>query len=140
VSENEMAMILTSLNKNVKREQVAHIFSMADINGDGQITFDEFYNLFKQSIKDLDKLEVRAQATELNWMQKLVMEMESSIRENKMSLLDVFQIIDEDKSGYIDIEEFNKLLSNMGVKVNLQDTELMFKQIDLKNTGMISYD
>ncbi len=135
-----MAMILTSLNKNVKREQVAHIFSMADINGDGQITFDEFYNLFKQSIKDLDKLEVRAQATELNWMQKLVMEMESSIRENKMSLLDVFQIIDEDKSGYIDIEEFNKLLSNMGVKVNLQDTELMFKQIDLKNTGMISYD
>ena len=133
-------MILTSLNKNVKREQVAHIFSMADINGDGQITFDEFYNLFKQSIKDLDKLEVRAQATELNWMQKLVMEMESSIRENKMSLLDVFQIIDEDKSGYIDIEEFNKLLSNMGVKVNLQDTELMFKQIDLKNTGMISYD
>lgn len=60
-------------------------------------------------------------------MQKLVMEIDSSIRENKMSLLDVFQIIDEDTSGYIDIEEFNKLLSNMGVKVNLQDVEVMFK-------------
>ena len=73
-------------------------------------------------------------------MQKLVMEIDNSIRENKMSLLDVFQIIDEDRSGYIDIEEFNKLLSNMGVKVNLQDTEVMFKQIDLKNSGNISYD
>jgi Ca2+-binding EF-hand superfamily protein len=73
-------------------------------------------------------------------MQKLVMEIDNSIRENKMSLLDVFQIIDEDRSGYIDIEEFNKLLSNMGVKVNLQDTEVMFKQIDLKNSGTVSYD
>lgn len=60
-------------------------------------------------------------------MQKLVMEIDASIRENKMSLLDVFQIIDEDRSGFIDIEEFNKLLGNMGVKVNLQDTEVMFK-------------
>ncbi len=68
------------------------------------------------------------------------MEIDSSIRENKMCLLDVFQILDEDRSGYIDIEEFNKLLSNMGVKVNLQDTEVMFKQIDLKNSGTISYD
>ena len=44
-----------------------------------------------------------------------------------MSLLDVFQIIDEDRSGFIDIEEFNKLLNNMGVSVNLQDIEVMFK-------------
>jgi Ca2+-binding EF-hand superfamily protein len=55
------------------------------------------------------------------------MEIDSSIRENKMSLLDLFQIIDEDRSGFIDIEEFNKLLNNMGVSVNLQDIEVMFK-------------
>ena len=73
-------------------------------------------------------------------MQKLVLEIDSCLEKSKMSLLEMFKMIDTDDSTTIELEEFGALLKNMGLQVNSQDVEAMFSDIDLKNSKRITYD
>ena len=52
LSANEVANTLMVMDQRVTREQIDSFFSLADVNGDGQITYEEFYQMFKNNIQD----------------------------------------------------------------------------------------
>ena len=57
VSANEVANTLLQMNadssrKAITKEQIDAFFKLADMNEDGQINYDEFYQLFKNNIQD----------------------------------------------------------------------------------------
>lgn len=57
VSANEVANTLLQMNaessrKPITKEQIDAFFKLADVNEDGQINYDEFYQLFKNNIQD----------------------------------------------------------------------------------------
>ena len=43
-----------AMDRDIKREVVENFFKMADINGDGQITYEEFYQMFKMTIQNFN--------------------------------------------------------------------------------------
>ena len=51
-------------------------------------------------------------------MHKFVLQLDASIKEAKLSLLDMFKLIDCDDSGSIEVSEFHLMFKNM--KLNLE--------------------
>lgn len=82
------------MDQKVTREQIDAFFTLADVNGDGQITYEEFYQMFKNNIQDFAIQEKQKLMPTLTWMQKFAIKIDQSIKEARSSLLDMFQIID----------------------------------------------
>ena len=48
-------------------------------------------------------------------MQKFVLQLDTSIKDAKLSLVDMFKLIDSDNSGEIDFYEFEQLFRSMNL-------------------------
>ena len=57
-----------------------------------------------------------------------------------MGLKRIFKIMDDDASGYLDVQEFNKALKDYRVSVTPDETRKLFSAFDLNGDGNISYD
>ena len=52
ISKTDMEQTFLNMNLNIDKKSLDYVFNMADVSGDGQITFDEFHRLFEKIIKD----------------------------------------------------------------------------------------
>jgi len=52
----------------------------------------------------------------------------------------IFKIMDDDASGYLDVNEFNKALKDYRVTVTPDEARKLFQAFDLNGDGTISYD
>lgn len=52
ITKKEMQDAFEYLEMNVKEETINYVFKMADLSGEGAITFDEWRSLFESVIKD----------------------------------------------------------------------------------------
>jgi len=57
-----------------------------------------------------------------------------------LGLKRVFKIMDDDRSGYLDAQEFKKALKDYRVQVTPEEGERLFSLFDLNGDGTISYD
>lgn len=52
----------------------------------------------------------------------------------------IFKIMDDDGSGYLDVNEFNKALKDYRVSVTPEESRKLFQIFDINGDGNISYD
>ena len=57
-----------------------------------------------------------------------------------LGLRRVFKIMDDDNSGFLDKNEFNKGLRDYRVQVTPEEATILFRAFDLNGDGSISYD
>ena len=76
----------------------------------------------------------------LSWMQKFAIKIDKSIKEARSSLLDMFQIIDQNKNNEIDFKEFQELFAMLEFEIDEAQIQQFFKNIDVHGKGTISYD
>jgi len=57
-----------------------------------------------------------------------------------LGLKRIFKIMDDDRSGYLDKQEFNKALRDYRVSVTPDEANKLFNLFDLNGDGNISYD
>ena len=57
-----------------------------------------------------------------------------------LGLKRIFKIMDDDNSGYLDQNEFNKALKDYRVSVSPQEAQKLFRIFDVNGDGNISYD
>jgi Ca2+-binding EF-hand superfamily protein len=57
-----------------------------------------------------------------------------------LGLQRVFKIMDDDRSGYLDRNEFSKALKDYRVQVNQDEANKLFGLFDINGDGNISYD
>jgi Ca2+-binding EF-hand superfamily protein len=57
-----------------------------------------------------------------------------------LGLRKVFKIMDDDNSGYLDQQEFNKALKDYRVSVTPEEARKLFQIFDMNGDGNISYD
>lgn len=104
-----MVDTFNGMSFGVESKVIEQFFAMADINGDGTITFDEFYRLFEKTIKDAYLEEKKFDSDKLNWKMQIMLKMDEAIKESGLTLIDAFNIIDESKNGRVDFQEFKEL-------------------------------
>ena len=61
-------------------------------------------------------------------------------KNSETDLIKAFQIIDRDKSGSIDKQEFEFVFQNIGSKLTNEEIDEMIKQADVDGNGEISQE
>ena len=92
------------------------MFQEIDTDHNGILLFAELENFFKKDyVKEMKELEIQREQT--NTQNEIFDHMIKILVQRGLSLQDVFNEIDTDKSGFIDVEEFHDLLERMGFTI-----------------------
>jgi serine/threonine-protein phosphatase 2B regulatory subunit len=150
VGAAELRHVLVNIGENVTDEEVDEMIRMCDKDGDGQVSFDEFYRMVtggREPPSEKSSLPVtKSSGTGLGDAptslaarnQRKAALASFSVKNNIVfetlrKSLSRFRAADRDGSGMVDFAEFCEVL---GVDAS-QDSEKLFLQLDLDKSGTI---
>lgn len=116
ISEIEMETLLKVISHDLHDDQIRRI--MRDMTCDdtnGEISFDEFYRWCTERIR-------------------------SSRHSSEELIREVFQMVDQDASGSITVEEFIAIFKTLGQSLDHDDVREIVYQADLNNDGQINLE
>jgi len=166
IDKNELTSSLKSSGGNFSQKEIDVIFSAADIDGNGEIDYEEFIALmcpsasdiiekFRSKYKNMNDVKAAFQRFDGNGDGSLSKsELSTALKSSGESYSDVevdaiFSLGDVDNDGEITLEEFIALMSPSASQVvlkirkafkNLNDVKDAFKKIDTNNDGLLSKD
>jgi hypothetical protein len=76
---------------------------------------------------------------ELNWKDRILLDIHESIKRNGLEPAVLFERIDIDHDKRIDRLEFEKMIRELGVTLTRAECEDLFSFVDKTNTGMLDY-
>lgn len=114
ISFDDIVNSLTSLGIKVEPAVVGELFRIADVTGDGKIDYSEFIYIFKKYNKVSYE---RAEDTQLDWKFDVMARLEKVSRDKDVSLEEIFDSLDVDGDGTIDIKELGELFAALGTKL-----------------------
>ena len=112
ITIHELSTVLQSLGQNPTEEELEEIIREVDIDGNGEVDFNEFTLLMSKRLK----------ATE-----------------QEDNLQDAFNIFDESGNGEIVASNLFNVLSKLGENITLEEINEMIIQIDINGDGKIDY-
>lgn len=136
ISFDDIVNSLTSLGIKVEPAVVGELFRIADVTGDGKIDYSEFIYIFKKYNKVSYE---RAEDTQLDWKFDVMARLEKVSRDKDVSLEEIFDSLDVDGDGTIDIKELGELFAALGTKLEDQAMQKLFFAIDTSKSGHISF-
>lgn len=113
ISTKELGGVLRGLNQNFNDKQLEMMIQKVDINGDGEIDFDEFL---------------------------VMMEGHGAFESEVDEMKAAFDVFDKNGDGDITAEELFSVLSKLGLEIDRDTINLMIKSVDINGDGTISYD
>ena len=153
MAEDEKAEDLIRNLTSVEKEEYRDAFKLFDKDGDGVITVDEIYQVFKdlgfnkyskKDVKNMVKaVDIDGNGTiDLDEFIVLIKKQDKS--DNKYKTIDeelkqAFKIFDTDGNGEIDAEELSTIMTALGEKLSKQDIEFMIRSVDLDAGGTIDF-
>ena len=113
VNSLELANILKAIDINASDEEIKDIIAELDLEGNGEINFENFVSIVKRREKDVD---------------------------NEEEVLNAFKLFDKEGNGLININELKHIMLTVGN--NISETELndLLKEADTDNDGYINYE
>ncbi|XP_020218165.1 calmodulin-like protein 7 [Cajanus cajan] len=127
--------------------EVKHVFEMLDRNGDGRITVKEL----SESLENLgmvipeEELEQMMDANgdgcvdmaEFGELYESIMEE----RDEEEDMREAFNVFDQNRDGFISVEELRAVLSSLGFKqaTTIQDCKNMITKVDVDGDGRVNY-
>lgn len=104
--------MLQSLGQNPTEQELEEIINEVDIDGNGEVDFNEFVLLMSKRVK----------ATE-----------------QEDTLSDAFKIFDHSGNGELVADDLFQVLTKLGENINMDEIHEMIRQIDLNSDGKIDY-
>jgi len=112
ISEKELGTVMRALGLNPTDDELTQMVKEVDIDGNGEVDFEEFCTMMVRRMEDTDGDE---------------------------EILEAFQVIDRDGDGFITESDLKDLLANLGDKVTEEEISDMIKEVDLDGDGKISF-
>lgn len=113
ISARELGNLMKSLGQTPTEAELRDLVNEIDINGDGEIDFDEFVALMARQVTEHDA--------------------EEELRE-------AFKIFDSNEDGFISALELKTVMTNLGEKLTDEEIDDMIREADFDNDGVINYD
>ncbi|RNA20015.1 Calmodulin [Brachionus plicatilis] len=113
ISVKEMERVFKSLGIQASREEIRLVVKEMDIDGDGEISFEEFVRVMG------DKFYRRYTSSEIKA---------------------AFKHFDKDNNGFITCEELKECMAKMGKHFSDREINRMIRSIDRDGNGMISIE
>jgi len=111
VTTAELGLVLKSMSKNFSDDDLKKIVSRFDVNGDGQIDFDEFFAMMtKHEKKEVDELK------------------------------QAFDVFDKDGDGNITAKELEIVMKALGEQIDRETINLMIESVDMDKNGFIDFE
>ncbi len=111
VTTAELGQVLRSMNKKYSDDELKRVVSKFDVNGDGQIDFDEFFQIMtKYEVKDVDELK------------------------------QAFEVFDKDGDGNITAKELEIVMKALGENIDRETIDLMMESVDTDKNGFIDFE
>jgi Ca2+-binding EF-hand superfamily protein len=127
VSSAELKPLFASVGINMKPYQIDAIVREYDVDGSGEIDFEEFVVMM---IKLLGK---RVRSDLINYREYLT---DETIQKYEKS----FREADTSGDGRLGREEVEKMVKRLGVQLSKQQLDEIFREVDKDNSGEIEFD
>ena len=115
IQETALAYLVHNYPELEEVENAGKLFNKIDVNGDGKITSEIFYN----GISKYNGI---------------------STKISKKEILDIFDNLDRDHNNYIGYEEFIRAAIDKKIFLSEDVLKFAFKYFDIKDTGEITYE
>lgn len=102
---------MTSLGFEAKNQIIYQMISDLDADGSGQIDFEEFIRLMTARISEKD---------------------------SRDDVRKVFNLFDDEKTGYISIKNLRRVAKELGETIEDSDLQEMIERADADNDGLVS--
>lgn len=106
---------MSKLGETPTEDELQDMIRAVDINGDGEIDFDEFIGLMR-------------------------LRMDERQRDPDEDLRDAFNMFDSDRSGYIDRNEVRSLMKKLAQTLSDEEVDLIMEECDTDGDGEISFE
>ena len=113
VNSLQLANILKSININISDEEIKEIMTEIDLEGNGQINYEEFISILNRREKDVD---------------------------NEEELLKAFKVFDKEGNGLININELKHIMLTVGNNLSENEINDMLAEADTDMDGYINYE
>ena len=110
IDKEELRAKIKQEGEDLTEDKLRILISYGDDNGDGKIDFDEFVKMHSEITMDVTQMMERA-----------------------------FRTFDLDKNGFIDSEEFRKIMKTLDSDFSEEKFEKMMKECDSDGNGQIDY-
>eukprot|EP01043_Picozoa_sp_COSAG02_P004996 COSAG02_NODE_133_length_34692_cov_83.845229_9_plen_3037_part_00 len=155
--EKAAAILGAQLGFLMSEDQISHQWQLLDPDGDGDVTFDEFQAWWNgvNSDKEVEKLdaEVVTQGlvaagihvdTDGAAPETLKQALKTHKRQENLSVRQIFDSLDEDRSGALDWDEIEKAAGILGARtgfvMSIEDLEHQYKVMDPDGDGIVTFD
>ena len=113
VNSIELANILKAIDINVSDEEIRDIIFELDLEGNGEINYEDFLTIVKRREKNVDKEE---------------------------EVLNAFKLFDKEGNGLININELKHIMLTVGNNITEEELNDLLKEADTDNDGYINYE
>lgn len=135
---NSNSMDEESLNK------IKESFLLFDQDNDGYITKQELSTLLRALGKNLTDLEINNLITQheiennsIDFDKFIIITNQITPKDTQNDLLNAYELFDPENNGFIKVNEFKHIMTNLGEKLNTNEIENIIKDLDPQNEGKI---
>jgi Ca2+-binding EF-hand superfamily protein len=115
IEGSELSYVMSKLGETPTAEELEDMIRAVDLNGDGEIDFDEFIGLMR-------------------------LRMDERQRDPEEDLRDAFNMFDADRSGYIDRDEVRLLMKKLAQTLTEEEIDAIMEEVDTDGDGEISFE
>ena len=112
ISKKELENILRSLNEDPEEEEIQQLLDEVDVDGNGEIDFEEFVALMGKRQKQIDL---------------------------EAEIVNAFKVFDKEENNLISITELRHILSNLNDFMTEDEIDDMLFEADSDYDGFINY-
>ena len=117
ISVNELKKVMDQMGIVLTPDQIKAAIAQYDFNQDGEWDFNEFYQFYIKVV--------------VNTQQSLSIDQE---------IQGVFNLLDSDKNGKIDVQEIKVFFTQVGYPLNDSEVAELIKMYDANNSGVMEQD
>ncbi len=139
---------ITITNSNSMDEeslnQIKETFLLFDQDNDGYITKQELSTLLRALGKNLTDLEINNLITQheiennsIDFDKFIIIINQITPKDMQNDLLNAYELFDPENNGFIKVNEFKHIMTNLGEKLNTNEIENIIKDLDPQNEGKI---